>query len=244
MTLPKTPRYEVVVIGGGIVGLADRLRRGPLGALGGRGRARAAPRHPPDGAQLQRHPLRALLRPRWAEGAAGRRGVRGDRRVLPRARPAAPGVRQARRRHRARGAAADEGARPPRRRQRRREPRARPGGHAGARAARARDRRAVGALHRDLRLPGRRREAGRARRQGGRGDPPRPVGHQRCTPPRRRRGPRRRSGAARHPGRGVRGPALRRAGPRLGGRPRRADRAVPRRVRGLLRAGRVASCAA
>ena len=163
-----------------------RARRGPLRALGRRRRARAAPRHPPDGPQLQRHPLRALLRARWAEGAARRRGVRGDRRVLPRARPAAPGVRQARRRHRARRAAADGGARPPRRRQRRREPRARPGGHARPRAARARDRRAVRALHRDLRLPGGRREARRAGRQGGRRDPPRPVGHQPGPPPRRR----------------------------------------------------------
>ena len=88
-----------------------RARRRPDRALGRRRRARAAARDAPDRPQLQRHPLRALLRAGRAEGAARRRGLRGDRRVLPRARPAARGVRQARRRDRARRAAADGGAR-------------------------------------------------------------------------------------------------------------------------------------
>ena len=238
MTLPKTPRYEVVVIGGGIVGLATAY----AAARSGRSVAvvEREPRlgHPPDGAQLQRHPLRALLRPRWAEGAAGRRGVRGDRRVLPRARPAAPGVRQARGRHGARRAAADEGARPPRRRQRRRGPRARP---AGMRAHEPHvrgiaalwvpstgicDYRAVAEKLGELLVKeGGEIHLGRSvtslvRRRADvvvRGDGPELLGTQVVA---------------------LRGPALRRAGPRLGGRPRRADRAVPRRVRGLLRAGR------
>ena len=107
--------------------------------------------------------------------------------------------------------------------------------HARPRAARAGDRRAVGALHRGLRLPRSSPRGSASSSPGGRGDPPRPVGDGARAP--------RADVVVRSDGRtcsatqvvacaGLRCDELAR---RLGRRPRRADRAVPRRVRGLLR---------
>ena len=228
MTLPKTPSYDVVVIGGGIVGLATAY------AAARSGRSVAVVEREPRLATHQTGRNSNVIHSGLYYAPGGlkaRLAVAGcaetvafcrehdlphqvcGKLVVATEPDELPRMKELARRGDANGVENHELDQ---------------AGHAGARAARARDRRAVGALHRDLRLPGGRREARRAPRQGGRGDPPRPVGHQPGAPPRRRGCPRRRSGAARHPGRGVRGPALRRAGPCLGGRPRRADRAVPR----------------
>ena len=226
-----TPRFDVVVVGGGIVGLATAH------AVARTGRSVAVVEREPrlaahqTGQQLQRHPLRALLRPGRLQGAPRRRRLRRDRRLLPRARPAA------------RGHAASSSSPP--------SPRSCPGSRSSKRRGDAngvenheldpagmREHephvRGIAALFvpvdRHHRLPGDRREARRAGAEGRRGDPPRPGGPQRGAPPGRRRGPHGRRRPARHPGRGLRRPALRRAGPRVGRRPRRADHPVPRRV--------------
>ena len=95
---------------------------------------------------------------------------------------------------------------------------------------------AVRAVDRGHRLPGDRREARRAGAEGRRRDPSRPGGPQRRAASRRRRRPHGRRRPARHPGRGLRRPALRRAGAGVGRRPGRADHPVPRRVLRVRRA--------
>ena len=142
MTFPATPRFDVVVVGGGIVGLATAHARGPrTRSLGRRARARAAPRHPPDRQQLQRHPLRALLRAGRAERRASpwpaaRRPWRSAGNTTCRTRsPASSSSPPSPRSCRGCAELARRGAANGVERAR-----ARPGGNAPARAARPRDR--------------------------------------------------------------------------------------------------------
>ena len=178
MTLPKTPRYDVVVIGGGIVGLATAY------AAARSGRSVAVVEREPRLATHQTGRNSNVIHSGLYYAPGGlkaRLAVAGcaetvafcrehdlphqvcGKLVVATEPDELPRMTELARRGDANGVENHELDQ---------------AGHAGARAARARDRRAVGALHRDLRLPGGRREAGRARRQGGRGDPPRPVGHQ------------------------------------------------------------------
>ncbi|NIB32419.1 FAD-dependent oxidoreductase [Pseudonocardia sp. MCCB 268] len=102
--LPATPSYDLVVVGGGIVGLATAYAataNGLTSQIVERG-PQLANHQTPDSCSNVIHS--GLYYAPGGYKAPPRDGrVRGDRRasVLPRARPAAPGVRQARRRDRA-----------------------------------------------------------------------------------------------------------------------------------------------
>ena len=138
-------RFDVVIVGGGIVGLATaraivrarpRLARDP--------REGAAHRAAPDRSQLGRAALRHLLPARVAEGGEVRRGPARDGAVLRRARSPVRRLRQGdRRRRHARAAAARRSSRSAARRQRRARGAGRRRAPPRARAARGRYRRAA-----------------------------------------------------------------------------------------------------
>ena len=103
---------DVAVIGAGVTGLASAARHRRARTFDVPARAPSAAGHGHQHAQQRRHPRRALLSGRLAEGAALRRGAATAVRLLRGARRAARPLRQAHRRarrerdRRARGAAA------------------------------------------------------------------------------------------------------------------------------------------